>query len=164
MLARRQRSKDGYRRPEYPTASPDPSSGSWPARRAGSSAPVATSPPTHWSGARSTGLDPSSQRASLGGCGTGTEVRRGADRVSRSEGQIDEIAVAVVGTSELVEVTITWAGGYQTHGQATHPVGRDGEAVARGCSTARRGRGGVRRRPHQRSVDLGHGLPRLCLT
>jgi DNA invertase Pin-like site-specific DNA recombinase len=37
---------------------------------------------------------------------------------------IDEVTVAVVGDSELVEVTITWAGGHQTHGRATRPVAR----------------------------------------
>jgi len=37
---------------------------------------------------------------------------------------IDEITVAVVGDSELVDVTITWAGGHQTRGQAVRPVGR----------------------------------------
>jgi hypothetical protein len=37
---------------------------------------------------------------------------------------IEQITVAVVGNSELVDVTITWAGGHQTHGQAVRPVAR----------------------------------------
>jgi DNA invertase Pin-like site-specific DNA recombinase len=37
---------------------------------------------------------------------------------------IDEITVAVVGDSERVDVTITWAGGHQTHGRTTRPVAR----------------------------------------
>lgn len=37
---------------------------------------------------------------------------------------IDHITVAVVGRSELVDVTITWAGGHQTGGQAIRPVAR----------------------------------------
>ena len=34
------------------------------------------------------------------------------------------MTVAVAGTSELVDVTITWAGGHQTTGQAVRPVAR----------------------------------------
>jgi hypothetical protein len=37
---------------------------------------------------------------------------------------IDKITVAVVGRSELVEVTICWAGGHKTTGQAVRPVAR----------------------------------------
>ena len=37
---------------------------------------------------------------------------------------IEKITVAVVGDSELVNVTIRWAGGHETTGQATRPVGR----------------------------------------
>jgi DNA invertase Pin-like site-specific DNA recombinase len=37
---------------------------------------------------------------------------------------IDRITVAVVGESELVDVTIDWAGGHQTQGQAVRPVAR----------------------------------------
>jgi recombinase-like zinc beta ribbon protein len=37
---------------------------------------------------------------------------------------IDHITVAVVGVSELVDVTISWAGGHRTHGQAVRPVAR----------------------------------------
>lgn len=37
---------------------------------------------------------------------------------------IEKITVAVVGDSELVDVTITWAGGHQTRGQAVRPVAR----------------------------------------
>jgi hypothetical protein len=37
---------------------------------------------------------------------------------------IDKITVAVAGDSELVDVTITWAGGHDTAGQASRPVAR----------------------------------------
>jgi len=37
---------------------------------------------------------------------------------------IEKITVAVVGDSELVDVTITWAGGHHTHGRAVRPVAR----------------------------------------
>ena len=37
---------------------------------------------------------------------------------------IDKITVAVAGNSELVNVTITWAGGHDTTGQAFRPVAR----------------------------------------
>lgn len=37
---------------------------------------------------------------------------------------IEKITVAVVGDSELVDVTITWAGGHETTGRATRPVAR----------------------------------------
>jgi len=37
---------------------------------------------------------------------------------------IQDITVAVAGNSEIVDVTITWAGGHQTSGQAVRPVGR----------------------------------------
>jgi hypothetical protein len=37
---------------------------------------------------------------------------------------IEKITVAVAGDSELVDVTITWAGGHETRGQATRPVAR----------------------------------------
>ncbi|WP_308201566.1 recombinase family protein [Sphaerisporangium perillae] len=37
---------------------------------------------------------------------------------------IEKITVAVVGNSELVDVTITWAGGHHTTGQAIRPVAR----------------------------------------
>jgi DNA invertase Pin-like site-specific DNA recombinase len=37
---------------------------------------------------------------------------------------IEDITVTVAGNSELVDVTITWAGGYQTTGQAVRPVAR----------------------------------------
>lgn len=47
-----------------------------------------------------------------------------ADRKELLRTLIETITVAVVGDSELVEVTITWAGGHQTHGQATRPVAR----------------------------------------
>ncbi|KUO22110.1 recombinase family protein [Streptomyces dysideae] len=35
---------------------------------------------------------------------------------------IERITVAVVGRSELVDVTITWAGGFETHSRAVRPV------------------------------------------
>lgn len=47
-----------------------------------------------------------------------------ADRKQLLRILIDHITVAVVGTSELVDVTICWAGGHQTTGQAVRPVGR----------------------------------------
>ena len=37
---------------------------------------------------------------------------------------IEKITVTIVGNSELVEVTITWAGGHETTGQAVRPVAR----------------------------------------
>ena len=37
---------------------------------------------------------------------------------------IQDITVNVIGDSELVDVTITWAGGHQTSGQAVRPAGR----------------------------------------
>jgi DNA invertase Pin-like site-specific DNA recombinase len=37
---------------------------------------------------------------------------------------IQKITVAVVGDSERVDVTICWAGGHETHGQAIRPVAR----------------------------------------
>jgi DNA invertase Pin-like site-specific DNA recombinase len=47
-----------------------------------------------------------------------------ADRKQIIRTVIDTITVAVVGDSELVEVTITWAGGHQSTGRAFRPVGR----------------------------------------
>jgi hypothetical protein len=47
-----------------------------------------------------------------------------ADRKELLRILIDSITVAVAGTSELVDVTITWAGGHQTSGQAIRPVAR----------------------------------------
>jgi hypothetical protein len=47
-----------------------------------------------------------------------------ADRKELLRILIEKITVAVAGTSELVDVTITWAGGHQTTGQAIRPVGR----------------------------------------
>jgi len=47
-----------------------------------------------------------------------------ADRKELLRILIDNITVAVAGTSELVDVTITWAGGHQTTGQAVRPVAR----------------------------------------
>jgi hypothetical protein len=37
---------------------------------------------------------------------------------------IEDITVSVAGNSELVDVTVTWAGGHQTAGQAVRPVAR----------------------------------------
>ncbi|HEV2240776.1 MAG TPA: recombinase family protein [Streptosporangiaceae bacterium] len=47
-----------------------------------------------------------------------------ADRKELLRILIDNITVAVAGASELVDVTITWAGGHQTTGQAVRPVAR----------------------------------------
>ena len=47
-----------------------------------------------------------------------------ADRKELLRILIEKITVAVAGTSELVDVTITWAGGHQTAGQAVRPVAR----------------------------------------
>jgi DNA invertase Pin-like site-specific DNA recombinase len=47
-----------------------------------------------------------------------------ADRKELLRILIEKITVTVVGTSELVDVTITWAGGHQTTGQAVRPVAR----------------------------------------
>ncbi len=47
-----------------------------------------------------------------------------ADRKELLRILIEDITVAVVGGSELVDVTITWAGGHQTSGRAVRPVGR----------------------------------------
>jgi len=47
-----------------------------------------------------------------------------ADRKELLRVLIEKITVAVAGTSELVDVTITWAGGHQTTGQAVRPVAR----------------------------------------
>jgi DNA invertase Pin-like site-specific DNA recombinase len=47
-----------------------------------------------------------------------------ADRKELLRILIDNITVAVAGTSELIDVTITWAGGHQTTGQAVRPVAR----------------------------------------
>ena len=47
-----------------------------------------------------------------------------ADRKELLRIVIDSVTVAVVGESELLDVTITWAGSPTTTGQATRPVGR----------------------------------------
>ena len=47
-----------------------------------------------------------------------------ADRKELLRILIERITVNVAGNSELVNVTITWAGGHQTTGQAVRPVGR----------------------------------------
>ena len=47
-----------------------------------------------------------------------------ADRKELLRILIEDITVAVAGNSELVDVTITWAGGPQTTGQAVRPVAR----------------------------------------
>jgi DNA invertase Pin-like site-specific DNA recombinase len=47
-----------------------------------------------------------------------------ADRKELLRILIQDITVAVAGNSELVDVTITWAGGHQTSGQAVRPVAR----------------------------------------
>ena len=47
-----------------------------------------------------------------------------ADRKELLRILIEDITVNVAGDSELVDVTITWAGGHQTTGRAVRPVGR----------------------------------------
>jgi DNA invertase Pin-like site-specific DNA recombinase len=47
-----------------------------------------------------------------------------ADRKELLRTLIEKITVAVAGNSELADVTITWAGGHQTTGQAVRPVAR----------------------------------------
>ena len=47
-----------------------------------------------------------------------------ADRKELLRILIEDITVNVIGNSELVDVTITWAGGHQTAGQAVRPVAR----------------------------------------
>ena len=47
-----------------------------------------------------------------------------ADRKELLRILIEDITVAVAGDSELVDVTIAWAGGHQTAGQAVRPVAR----------------------------------------
>ena len=47
-----------------------------------------------------------------------------ADRKELLRILIEDITVTVAGDSELVDVTITWAGGHQTSGQAVRPVAR----------------------------------------
>jgi len=47
-----------------------------------------------------------------------------ADRKELLRILIEDITVSVAGNSELVDVTITWAGGHRTSGQAVRPVGR----------------------------------------
>ena len=47
-----------------------------------------------------------------------------ADRKELLRILIEDITVNVAGDSELVHVTITWAGGHQTSGQAVRPVAR----------------------------------------
>jgi hypothetical protein len=47
-----------------------------------------------------------------------------ADRKELLRILIQDITVNVAGNSETVDVTITWAGGHQTTGQAIRPVGR----------------------------------------
>jgi DNA invertase Pin-like site-specific DNA recombinase len=52
------------------------------------------------------------------------ETTTDADRKELLRTLIEKITVAVVGDSELVDVTITWAGGHETTGQAVRPVAR----------------------------------------
>jgi len=47
-----------------------------------------------------------------------------ADRKELLRILIEDITVSVAGDSELVDVTITWAGGHQIRGQAVRPVAR----------------------------------------
>jgi Recombinase zinc beta ribbon domain/Recombinase len=54
----------------------------------------------------------------------GAQSTTQADRKELLRILIEKITVAVAGTSELADVTITWAGGHQTTGQAVRPVAR----------------------------------------
>jgi DNA invertase Pin-like site-specific DNA recombinase len=47
-----------------------------------------------------------------------------ADRKELLRILIEDVTASVAGDSEIVDVTITWAGGHQTSGQAVRPVGR----------------------------------------
>lgn len=47
-----------------------------------------------------------------------------ADRKELLRTLVQDITVNVAGDSEIVDVTITWAGGHRTTGQAVRPVGR----------------------------------------
>jgi Recombinase zinc beta ribbon domain len=53
-----------------------------------------------------------------------TATTTDADRKQIIRCVIERITVAVVDDSENVDVTITWAGGHQTHGQLSRPVGK----------------------------------------
>jgi DNA invertase Pin-like site-specific DNA recombinase len=70
-----------------------------------------------------------------------------ADRKELLRVLIEDITVNVIGDSELVDVTITWAGGHQTAGQAVRPVARLDQLsrypalLARVTELARAGRG-----------------------
>jgi len=50
-----------------------------------------------------------------------------ADRKGLLRILIEDITATIAGDSELVDVTITWAGGHQTTGQAVRPVARTGQ-------------------------------------
>jgi DNA invertase Pin-like site-specific DNA recombinase len=50
-----------------------------------------------------------------------------ADRKELLRILIEDITATIAGDSELVDVTITWAGGHQTAGQAVRPVARTGQ-------------------------------------
>jgi DNA invertase Pin-like site-specific DNA recombinase len=52
------------------------------------------------------------------------ETTSQTDRKELLRTLVEEVTVAVVGDSELVDVTVTWAGGHRTHGRATRPVAR----------------------------------------
>jgi hypothetical protein len=52
------------------------------------------------------------------------ETTTDADRKELLRTLIEKITIAVVGDSELVDVTIVWAGGHETTGQAVRPVAR----------------------------------------
>jgi len=52
------------------------------------------------------------------------ETTTDADRKELLRTLIEKITVAVVGDSELLDVTIVWAGGHETTGQAVRPVAR----------------------------------------
>jgi DNA invertase Pin-like site-specific DNA recombinase len=50
-----------------------------------------------------------------------------ADRKELLRILVQDITATIAGDSELVDVTITWAGGHQTTGQAVRPVARTGQ-------------------------------------
>jgi hypothetical protein len=57
-------------------------------------------------------------------CLWAAETTTDADRKELLRTLIEKITVAVVGDSELLDVTIVWAGGHVTTGQAVRPVAR----------------------------------------
>lgn len=77
------------------------------------------------------------------------ETTTDADRKQLLRHLIENVAVTVIGTSEQVDVEVTWAGGHRTAGRVTRPVAalaqlsyfprlrrRTEELVAAGCTAA----------------------------